>query len=325
MRPTVSVIIVNWNGLDYLGPCLESLREQSFTDSETIVVDNGSTDGSVAFLEENFPEVTVIELDENRGFCEANNVGIRRANGDYVALLNNDTVVDSDWLAALVDAAESTDAEFFASKILLHDERDLVDTCGDYYSSLGVAGKRGHLEDAHKYDEQEEVFGACAGAVLYRKEMLDDVGLFDEDLFLSYEDVDLSFRARLKGYRAVFVPDAVVYHHLSSTIGEDSSTYVYYGQRNLEYVFIKNLPTRLLVRYLPLHIIYNVLAFVYFTWRGRGRAFLSAKYDALKAIPVLLRKRRRIQNERRVQTEDIRAHIRTGGLLSKIADKLTKQ
>ncbi|MFC4550043.1 MULTISPECIES: glycosyltransferase family 2 protein [Halorussus] len=324
MNPTVSVIIVNWNGREYLGPCLESLQAQSFTDFETIVVDNGSTDGSVSFVEHNFPTITVVELEENQGFCGGNNAGIKRANGDYIALLNNDTVVDSKWLAELVDAAETTDADFFASKMLLYDDRDVVDTCGDYYSTLGVAGKRGHLDDAEKFKNYEEVFGACAGAALYSRELLEDVGLFDEDFFLSYEDVDLGFRARLRGYRCLFVADAVVYHHLSSTIGENSETYVYHGQRNLEYVFVKNLPSRLLIQYLPRHLLYNAIACFYFTFVGQWRAFFRAKCHALMALPTLLQKRREIQQRRQVESMEISSQIQSHGLVSKIINKLQR-
>lgn len=324
MNPTVSVVVVNWNGRKYLEACLTSLQEQTFDDFETIVVDNGSTDGSVNLVREEFPDVRLVALNCNRGFCGGNNIGIRHAHGDYVALLNNDTEVEADWLANLVEIIETTDADFCASKMLLYDQPKRIDTAGDYYSKLGVAGKRGHLEDESKFQRRERVFGACAGAALYDMEMLSDIGLLDEDFFQNYEDVDLSFRARLRGYECVFVPDAVVYHHLNASIGAESEEYVYYTQRNLEYVYIKNVPLSLLVRSLPYHFIYNFLALVYFTSQGRGKAFVSGKLRVLFELPALLRKRWRIQRRRNVSPSTIESAIRIGNLRAKIKKKLAK-
>jgi GT2 family glycosyltransferase len=264
----------------------------------------------------------LIELEENRGFTGGNNAGIERACGDYLALLNNDAVPQEEWLESLAAAAIETEADFFASKMVLYNDPSTVDTCGDYYSILGVSGKRGHREAATNYTTRRPVFSACAGAAMYSRDLLEDIGTFDDDFFLSYEDIDLGFRARLRGYECYFVPDAIVLHHLSSSIEEDSPTYVYYGQRNLEYVLIKNLPAMLLIRFLPRHIVYNIFAFVYFTWKGQIRAFLLAKRDVVLALPNLLRKRQVIQTKKQVKNSELRKQMTEERLLDRVFRKI---
>jgi GT2 family glycosyltransferase len=306
--PQVSVIVVNWNRKDLLAACLRSLRQQTFHDFEVIVVDNGSTDGSVEQIKQDFPEVQLCVLDHNAGPCVGDNVGIEQARGRYIALLNNDTEAEPRWLEELVKAIEAhPEAGFCASKLVLYDRRDLIDTAGDCFSVAGAAEKRGHLDRADKpeYNCLQEVFGACSGAALYRRAMLDDIGLLDEDLFISFEDVDLSFRAQLKGYKCLYVPQAVVYHHMHGTIQIYSPMYVYHGHRNLEYVYIKNMPLSLMVKYFPLHLLNNLLSFGFFLLKGRGLAFLKGKWDALRALPQLIRKHRQIQKTRSISPKEL--------------------
>ena len=301
--PAVSIVIVNWNAKELTARCLASLRAQTFRDFEVVVVDNGSSDGSAEALRQEFPEVELIALRENRGFAGGSNAGIRRAHGRYIALLNNDAEADPRWLEELIKAAEAhPEMSFFASKMVLYDCRERLDSAGDYYSIAGTAGKRGHLDRANrrKYNHTKEVFGACGGAALYRRELLEDVGLFDEDFFLAHEDTDLNFRAQLRGYRCLYVPTAVVYHRLSATIRPMSERYVYYGHRNLEYVYVKNMPGLLLGLTLPLHIVDELLSFGFFLLQGQGGAFLRAKWDVLRVLPKLIRKRREIQRTRQV-------------------------
>ncbi len=286
--------------------CLETLRRQIFKDFETIVVDNGSMDGSAQLVQEQFPEVLLIQLDRNVGFSAANNIGVQHARGKYIALLNNDTEVDPHWLEELVKALESRpDIDFCASKMLVYDRRELADACGDFYSIDGTGGKLGRLQLTVLYNEPQEVFGACAGAAIYRRELLEELGGFDEDFFLAHEDTDLSFRAQLRGHRCLYVPTAIVYHHVSATIGVDSDTYIYYGHRNAEYVYIKNMPGPLLWRSLPSHLLLNVALFLFYMRRGQAGPFLRAKWDALKALPSLLRKRWEIQRRRSVSVKYI--------------------
>jgi hypothetical protein len=304
--PRVSVIIVNWNGKTLLQACLEALRRQSFTDCETVVVDNGSTDSSVDFVQERFPDIDLIALPENQGFSRASNVGIERTRGEYIAMLNNDAEADPNWLGELVAALEADpQVGFCASKMVLHRDRDLADACGDFYTVEGIPGKIGHLEPADRYNVPREVFGACAGAAIYRRSMLEDLGGFDEDFFIVHEDSDLSFRAQLMGYKCLYVPTAVVRHHLSATIGEGSRAAAYYAQRNMEFVFLKNMPLPLLIKYQPLHLLTDALLLLVYARQGKTRAFLKAKIDALALMPKMLEKRRQIQEARRTPTKDI--------------------
>lgn len=298
----VTVIIVNWNGLHLLQDCLKSLQEQEFKRFETIIVDNGSSDGSVEWLYSCHPEVTVIPLSSNKGFCAANNAGYRLAKTKYVALLNNDTVAHPLWLGSLVEALEkNSQAGFAASRILNHEMPETIDRAGDSYTRAGVGFLRGRGMPFNAYEKQEWIFGACAAAALYRKRMIDEIGFLDEDFFLLYEDVDLSFRAQLKGYRCLYVPEAKVYHKISSSIIRDSHISIYYGHRNLEWVYFQNMPRRLLVKSIFLHLAHMMGSFFYFSCHGQMRSILRAKWDGFRHIKAVLRKRRRIQKGNRVE------------------------
>jgi len=298
----ISVIIVNWNGKHFLEGCLTSLRKQTFGDFEIILVDNGSADGSPEFVKGRFPEVTVVRLPENYGFCVANNVGIRQSEGQYVALLNNDAEASPRWLEALVGALDSNpQAGFFASKLLLYDQPDIVDSAGDIFYTCGVGDKRGRQErDDGQFDEMTPVFGACAGAALYRREMLEDVGLFDEDFFAYDEDIDLSFRAQLRGYSCLFVPEAVVRHHLKGTSRKLLEKPVYLARRNTLYVLVKNMPLGLLSRRLPYILCYYFAGDVSYIIRGNWKPVLRARLHNLTHIRKTLASRRQIQAGRRV-------------------------
>jgi GT2 family glycosyltransferase len=292
----ISVIILNWNGKNHLHECLSSVLSQTYKDYEVIVVDNGSTDGSQEYIKTSFSSVGLICNGENFGFCKGNNIGIRASKGEYIVLLNNDTVVEPDWLQQLYECMISDpEVGFCASRLLLYSERDLLDAAGDGYSICGAGYKRGHLEEAVKYDRDEFVFGACAGAAMYKREMLDKIGLLDEDFFVAYEDSDLSFRAQLAGYKCKYASKAIVYHKVNSTLGTLSDTYVFYGHRNVEYAYFKNMPSKLIFRTIFRHIAYGLLAFAYFIRRGKGKAFVKAKLDFLRNIKLVKEKRKSIQ------------------------------
>ena len=265
------------------------------------MVDNGSNDGSIDFVTHNYPEVNTISLAENLGFSSANNIALRKIHSNYVAFLNNDAVPDPSWLNTLVKALEHCpQAGFAASKMLFQDEPKMIDRAGDSYTTAGAGLLRGRGRSANNYNKQEWIFGSCAGSAFFRIEVLRDVGFFDEDFFILYEDVDLSFRAQLRGYRCLYIPEAVVYHKASSSIAYDSPVSVYYSHRNLEWVYIKNMPSGLLFRTLWLHIVYNVFAFFFFAAKGRIKEFAKAKRDALKGLKRVLKKRRLIQRNRKV-------------------------
>ena len=298
---SVTILIVNWNGKRFLSKCLDGLKRQTYKDFSIILVDNASNDGSVSFVTENYPEVKILALSENLGFSVANNIVLKKARSKYVVLLNNDAVAHPMWLKNLVNALEThPKAAFAASKMLFYDNPNVIDRAGDAYTRAGTGLLRGRGVSADKCNRQEWIFGACAGAAIYRTEMLSDIGLFDEDFFLLYEDVDLSFRAQLKGYKCLYVPEAVVYHKASSSIVYDSPISVYYSHRNLEWVYIKNMPGPLIVKTIFPHVIYDIAAFFYFLICGRGKDFIRAKKDAVKGLKKTLEKRQQIQANRRV-------------------------
>lgn len=301
--PRASVIIPHWNGKEHLETCLGALCRQRFGDFETILVDNGSTDGSQAFVRRRFPQVKVLELGENRGFTGACNAGYAAAQGEFVILLNNDTEVEEDWLEALVEAFERhPQAGILASKILLFDQRDRFHAAGDFYRTDGLPGNRGVWEkDVGQYEEEEIVFGACGAAAAYRRSMVEEIGFLDGDFFFSCEDVDIAWRAHLAGWEVWYVPDAVVYHKLKATGG--SVTGSYYDGRNFLYLLWKDYPGSLLRRFWPavlraqLRITWEALR----SWRGAAaRAKLRGQLAGLRGLPMMWRKRRRTQANRRL-------------------------
>lgn len=299
----VSIIIPHYNKRDYLKHCLESLFAQKtdFT-YEVIVVDNASEDDSVIMVEKEFPAVKIIRMDQNYRFSKACNEGIRIARGQYIALLNNDTEVDPLWLTNLRNALdENQNVGFCASRVYFDDDRVKIDTAGDAYTIAGTAHKIGHLiREPGAFSERKYVFGASASSAIYRRELFEKVGLLDEDLFFGQEDVDFSFRAQLMGYKCLFVPEAIVYHKVSATIGYLSRNYVYLSQRNLEFVFFKNMPIKLLIKYLPVHLIYVVGAFFFSIKKLRLLSYMRGKISFLLHLPNILKKRTQIQRNKTV-------------------------
>ena len=312
MSPRVTVVIPNWNGERFLSTCLGSLRRQSYDDFDMVLVDNGSTDGSVAFARDNFPEISVLPLPENRGFSAAVNAGILASETEHVALLNNDTETDPKWLEALVEAADSyPEAGFFASKLVDFADRRVLDGAGDVLRRSGLPYRLGHGEpDGGRYDKTAFVFGACAGAAMYRRGMLDDVGLFDEDFFANCEDGDLSFRAQLAGYRCLYVPGSVVYHMGSATFGRRSATSTRLGTRNSLCLLVKNLPAPLVPGFLPFVLAGQLTRLVVTAATSTLKAHLEGLAGALRLLPLMLRKRREIQKRRQAPVEYIRGLLK---------------
>ncbi len=296
---TIDVIIPNYNGEALLPVCLDALRAQTRRDFAVTVVDDGSSDGSLALLAERYPEVRVVRMPRNRGLAAAVNAGIAATSAPFVVLLNNDTEADPAWLAELVGALEARPAyAFAASKLLLFDRRDHLHSAGDYYRPDGEPGSRGVWErDAGQYDALCEVFGPCAGAAAYRRAALEalaeDGRVFDEDLVMYCEDVDLNLRARRRGMRTLFVPTAVVYHRLSATGGGALASY--YCGRNFALVWVKNMPGPLARRHWP-RLLASQLGFALRSLlHGRepaARARLRGQLAALRELPRFLRKRR---------------------------------
>lgn len=312
----VSVIIVNFNGKRFLQDCLSSLLKQTYAPCEVILVDNASHDGSVAFVQEHFPHVKIFTQKENLGFAGGSNAGIREACGEYILTLNNDTIVSPDFIEDLIKPLTNDPSiGMCASKMVFPDGR--INSAGICISRSGAAWDRGGGEpDRGQYDSAEEVFGPCAGAALYRRTMLDEIGLFDEDFFLFMEDVDLAFRARLAGWKCMYVPKARVVHIHGGTAGYKSDISIYYGNRNLVWYVVKNFPYRTLLLSSPWIIARNCADLPYYIiLHGRGRAIIRAKIDMMKGLLSMVRKRRDIQ--RRVPPDEIERWILTWSRVSK--------
>lgn len=293
----LSVIIPNWNGKRFLPTCLGALRQQTFRDFETIVVDDGSTDGSQEFIRSEFPETRLVALDSNRGFAHAANEGIRAARGVVVVLLNNDTEADPHWLEEIALALEQNPrAGMIACKLRLFDKRDHLHSAGDFYRVDGIPGNRGVWEkDSGQYDDARGIFGGCGGAVAYRKTMLDEIGLLDEALGSYCEDVDMNWRARLAGYPVAYAPRAIVYHHVSATGGGPIASFS--NGRNFIWVLAKNYPSGLWKKYrkeiiaAQLLITKNALL----SWRGAAaRARLRGQVAGLLGLTHWLGRRARV-------------------------------
>lgn len=305
-RVLFSVVIPNWNGQRFLKSCLDALLAQTYAPLEIIIVDNASEDGSQDYIRTYYPQVNLIELAENRGFTGACNVGMIAAQGAIVALLNNDTEVDAGWAMAVVDAFERhPDVGLVASKMLLFDRRDYIHTTGDGFTVDGRPFNRGVWQkDDGQFDAEAYVFSACGGSSAYRREMLDEIGLLDDDFFFSLEDIDLAWRAQLQGWRTLYTPHAVVYHHLSATGGGVTASF--YDGRNLVYVLVKNFPGALWRKYgFAILRQQGKLAFAALrAWRGAAaRARLRGMLTGVLHLPRLLQKRHRIQQRRCVSIE----------------------
>lgn len=267
------------------------------------MVDNGSHDGSLTLVGRNYPEVRVVALDHNQGFAGGVNAGIRAAGGEVIALLNNDTETDPRWLEEMVLGLDRhPQAGMIACKILLFDHRDTLHAAGDYYRVDGIPGNRGVWQkDAGAFDEELPVFSPCAAAAGYRREMLTEIGLFDEDLFAFCEDVDLGWRAQSVGWKCIYSPRSVVYHKVSATGGGVIASY--YGGRNCIWVIVKNYPSTLYRKYrskiwaAQWQITRDALR----AWRGEAaRARLRGQMAGLWGLPGVWAKRRQLQISRRV-------------------------
>ena len=304
--PLVSIVIPTFNGMAHLPVCLASLCAQRYQPLEIILVDNGSTDDSVAFVQREFPDVRIISLAHNQVFAGAVNAGIRAAAGAVIVLLNNDTEADAAWLSELVSALElEPRAGMAASKLRLFDRRELLHSAGDAYGRDGMPINRGAWQpDTGQFDHDRLVFAPCGGAAAYRRSMLDAIGSFDEDLVAYCEDVDLAWRAQLAGYLCVFAPRAIVYHKLSATGGGKLASF--YVGRNVLWVIAKDYPGDLLRKFWPrivraqLRIIWDALR----AWRGEAsRARLRGVLAGVWGMPRMLRKRRSIQARRTVSAD----------------------
>jgi GT2 family glycosyltransferase len=314
---TYSVIIPNYNGARFLAGCLDSIQAQTLAPLETIVVDDASTDESVALVKASYPWVKLLVREKNGQFAKACNDGFDVALGDILVLFNNDAEAEPGWLAAIDRAfQERPEISSVASRIMLYDRRNIFHTAGDYYKANGLPGNRGvWQENRGQYDVLEEVFGPCGCAAAYKREVLEavradnpDGKILDESLAMYCEDVDLNLRLRLRNLRCLYQPEAVVYHRLSATGGGTLASYR--NGRNFIVVALKNLPASVLLPNLPA-IVFTQLKYAFNSLTkirlNTERARLKGQFDGLKAIPDTLRRRRLVQAHRSISKEQFAA------------------
>ena len=308
MAETV-VLIPNYNGMKHLEKCLESLQRQTYGDFQIVIIDNGSTDRSCELITDRFPKVQIIEMEKNYGFAGAVNKGITATQSTYVSLLNNDVEVDPRWLEELVKAlVDNSGVGAVACKMLNFYSRDEIDAAGDVLSRSGSAVARGHGEsDKGQYDAEDEVFGPCAGAALYRRNIFESVGLFDDDFFAFYEDIDFDFRMQLQGWKAKYVPSAVCYHKRGATIQGMRAFAVRLHVRNHLMYMMKNIPVGILFGRFPLIVVSWLKSWYNYVRSGNLLPVVLGIAGAVLMIPSVVRKRREIQAKRRVPVEYIRS------------------
>jgi GT2 family glycosyltransferase len=271
----VSVVIPNYNGEKFLKICIDSLYVQEFKDFEIIFVDNGSRDNSCEVISENYPLIRIIRLSENFGFSKAVNEGIKASVGEYVVLLNNDTEATVSWLKNLVNCIEGDKLIFSCcSKMLQYKDRSKIDDAGDEYNLLGWAYKRGDNFPVNKYCRDEEVFSSCAGAAIYRRQLFEELGYFDEKFFAYMEDVDISYRARIFGYKNIYCSRAEIYHIGSATSGSKYNSFkVKLAAQNNVYVVFKNMPILQRILNSPFLIIGFFIKYLFFSSLGFSKEF----------------------------------------------------
>jgi GT2 family glycosyltransferase len=304
--PLISVVIPNHNGAGYLAECLRSLRAQTFQNMEIVIVDNASQDESMEIVRATAPGATLLRQSRNLGFAGGINAGIRSSRGEWIAVLNNDTELQNDWLAECVHAmARHPDAAFFACKILDLATRNRIFSAGDCYLRGGIGYRRGQgLKDREDFGEECEVFSASGCAALYRKQALEETGGFDERFFAYFEDVDLGFRLQAKGYRGYYVPRAVVYHHGAATGGgEFSPLTVRLRTRNSLLHLLKNTPALIFFRCLPMIILSQLSWLVRVAAHKRLGSYFKGLAGTFRLVPAMLRER---ENGRRARKDKCR-------------------
>lgn len=341
MSDLVSVLVLNWNGEKYLRNCLDSIRLQDYGNIEIIVVDNGSTDRSIEIMEKDYPEVRLFQTGRNLGFAAGNNVGIRKASGDYIVVLNNDAEMDKCCVSVMKKAID-TDPGYgaCASRIYLKFETDVLDAAGIVICPDGLSIGRGRLEPADRYNRQEEVFFASGCCMMCRKEMLEDVKIgesyFDEDFFMYADDTDLGWRARLRGWKTIYAPEAKAYHLHSASSETYSSLKAFLVERNRLWVQIKYFPITTIL-WGQLFTAVRYLFQVYGAFAGKGasggftkdyskttlaKVLIQAWCSALKGLPPSLVKRKIVQRRRTIRKEELQILFRAYGIgASRIALK----
>lgn len=294
----LSVVIPNWNGIKHLPVCLDALSSQTYNNFDVILVDNGSSDGSVAFVKQHYPLVKIVGFSENKGFAAACNAGVNESQAEYIILLNTDTKPFPEWIESLVGAMDqaSPDVACLASKMIQMNQPELIDDAGDILTWRGCAFKRGHGQPINNFQKMEEVFAPCAGAALYRRSVINAIGGFDETFFAYLEDLDLGLRIRLAGYRCLFIPSAQVLH-----VGHGSDLppdrYVFLMGRNRFFLFLKNIPFALIAKH-SVSFMYGWL-FLFFAFCFSA-TYIKGTLAALKYVLPIIAKRKQIRRQTRL-------------------------
>ena len=284
MEKKVTVIIPNYNGLKFMEPCMAALKRQTSQEFEVLVVDNGSTDGSAEWLKEH--QIPGIFLKENTGFSGAVNAGIRASRTPYVILLNNDTEAEPDYIEELVKAIEQSPRIFSVSpRMIQMHRRDRMDDGGDMYSIMGWAYQRGVGQEIERYERPCHIFSACAGAAIYRREIFQEIGYFDEMHFAYLEDIDVGYRAKIAGYYNRYCPSAVVYHVGSGTSGSKYNSFkVKLAARNNIYLNYKNMPLLQLLFNLPFLLAGTGIKYLFFKKMGYGADYAEGFCEGIKTL-----------------------------------------
>lgn len=311
------VVILNWNGLKFLSPCIGSLLNQTYKTYKIIIVDNGSEDGSVAFLKQNYPQADIIELSHNTGFATGNNIGFRYAekkyNPNYFIAINNDTISDKNLIEEMVKAAQDQKVGMVAAKIVLQDNPTLLDSAGHGVLRSGLIYSRGRMQNESLFSENCFVFGPCGGAALYTKEFFKDVGMFDDDFFAYYEDADLSWRGILAGWLCAYNPKAIIYHKLHGTSNRKYK-FLVLSERNRLLIIIKNYPTNFILRNIFSVVLQELKLLI--NDQNYIKSFINIPIRLMAVIllilqlPKTLKKRRLIQKKSRISYDEIMNHAK---------------
>lgn len=310
----ISIIIPNYNGKHYLESIMPVLVE---SEHEIIIIDNASTDGSIEFLQENFSEVILILNDDNMGFSVAVNQGIKRANSEYILLLNNDTEFELEAFDKMIRVM-NTDKNIFsvASKMVQYHDKNLIDTAGDEYNIFGWAYKRGYNMSSETRINMKRVFSSCAGAALYRKSVFEKIGYFDEGFFAYMEDVDVGYRANIFGYKNIYCPEALIYHIGSGTSGSGRNAFkAKLSGRNNVYVAYKNMPLVQLLLNLPFLTLGFFIKYIFFSRHGLGKVYIAGVLEGIKTLSSIEKVPFRIRNLRNYLWIEWRLIVNTFGFV----------
>lgn len=302
-KPFFSILILFWKSEQYLPESLNALDRQTFRDFEVILLNNGADNPPDPELLAQHPKLNlrVLHSDKNLGFTGGNNLAARHARGEYLVLLNGDAFPEPDWLAKLHQAAQDTPNHCFASRLINARQAELLDGEWNVYHASGLALRKNHHQPVGKSSQRPRfVISACAAASAYPRPAFELVGGFDEDFFAYMEDIDLDLRLQLAGFSFIYLPDAIVHHVGSGSTASRSAFSTYYGQRNLIWTFVKNMPGFLFYLLLPVHIFFNLLYLLASLFMFSGKELRQGKMDALKKLPQMLAKRKIIQSRRKI-------------------------